>query len=247
MNQRYFPQKTMNHRPGLNPRRVRMRIAFVAVSCSLLAAADGWMMPSVSSLSFVPPRSRYLSSQTVALVAQQQQSRQLLYSTFSSDGSEYSSQDSSDLDEDEDGGVATAAGFRNNNKDEDETPTVELQPVPMSKNSGNRFVVTVWDRDLNTETQREAMDLHQARIELTEDHVMVCRKANLYNETFNTNSMVDVIWSYPMYVFAICVRDRLVCVYVMIGLYRRGILGPSHHPTIGFLYLTTVWHRICGE
>ena len=79
----------------------------------------------------------------------------------------------------------------------EETPTVELEPVGMSKNSGNRFVAVVWDRELDTKG-RDALDLHYDRIELTEDHVMFCRKANLYNETFNTESMVDVLWSLPM-------------------------------------------------
>ena len=81
--------------------------------------------------------------------------------------------------------------------DEDETPTIELQPVPMSKNSGNRFVALVWDRQLDTEG-RDVLDLHQDRVAVTEDHVMFCRKANLYNEEFNTDSMVDVLFSRQM-------------------------------------------------
>lgn len=110
---------------------------------------------------------------------------------YSIDGSEYSSSDSDFVDDDD-----VAAGRVSNYRDteEDDTPTVELQPVPMSKNSGNRFVALLWDRLLDSEG-RDALDLHDDRIALTEDHVMFCRKANLYNEEFNTDSMVDVLWS----------------------------------------------------
>jgi len=80
---------------------------------------------------------------------------------------------------------------------EDETPTIELQPLPMSKNAGNRFVAFLWSRELDT-GESDPMHLHENHIALTEDHVMFCRKANLYNETFNTESMVDVVWSHPM-------------------------------------------------
>ena len=65
------------------------------------------------------------------------------------------------------------------------------------KNSGNRFVALVWDQEVDTQG-RDQMQLHEDREELVEDHVMFCRKQNLYNETFNTESMVDVMRSYPM-------------------------------------------------
>lgn len=81
---------------------------------------------------------------------------------------------------------------------QDETPTVELQPIPMSKNSGNRFVAFYWDAQLNDDASKDVWDLHYDRIALTEQHVMYCRKANLYNETFNQESMVDILWSFPM-------------------------------------------------
>ncbi len=87
-------------------------------------------------------------------------------------------------DEDEEGGIA---------------PTIELQPVPMSKNSGNRFVAVIWDRLLHPKRDTfDPLDMHYDRIALTEDHVMFCRKANLYNETFNPDSMVDILWSRQM-------------------------------------------------
>lgn len=119
------------------------------------------------------------------------------------DGSEYSSKDSGTTDTDDTATLDESTsdyerGYRD--ADEDETPTIELQPVPMSKNAGNRFVAFCWDRELDTQG-RDALDLHYDRIEHTEDHVMFCRKTNLYNETFNTESMVDVLWSLPMYVF----------------------------------------------
>lgn len=87
--------------------------------------------------------------------------------------------------------------------DDDEIPTVELQPIPMSKNSGNRFVALLWNRELGASSDisiDDPWELHEKHISVTEDHVMFCRKANLYNETFNTDSMVDVVWSLPMYV-----------------------------------------------
>lgn len=121
-----------------------------------------------------------------------------LLSSFAADGSEYSSKDGGDSGDDEDDAAkGFGEGFRDDQ--EDETPTVELQPIPTSKNSGNRFIAFVYDRLLDTE-KRDALDLHYARNELTEEHVMFCRKNNLYNETFNQDSMADILWSLPMYV-----------------------------------------------
>mmetsp|Transcript_8723 Transcript_8723/g.12340 ORF Transcript_8723/g.12340 Transcript_8723/m.12340 type:complete len:370 (-) Transcript_8723:87-1196(-) len=112
---------------------------------------------------------------------------------FAADGSEYSSKDS-DYDADEEDGDGA---FGRTYKDELDSPTEEIKPVPTSKNSGNRFVAVCWDKELDTEG-RDIMKLHYDRIALTEDHIMFCRKANLYNETFNTDSMVDILWSYPI-------------------------------------------------
>ena len=123
------------------------------------------------------------------------------------DGSEYSSKDSGGSSDTDDTGVGEDVSWRYREGNEggedasyeDETRTVELQPVPMSKNAGNRFVAFVWDRELDREG-RDELDLHYDRIKFTEDHVMLCRKTNLYNETFNTESMVDILWSHPVYV-----------------------------------------------
>mmetsp|Transcript_34421 Transcript_34421/g.41186 ORF Transcript_34421/g.41186 Transcript_34421/m.41186 type:complete len:389 (+) Transcript_34421:113-1279(+) len=87
--------------------------------------------------------------------------------------------------------------------DETGSPSEELTPVPMSKNSGNRFVAFVFDKalmSLNSEDAEglDVLDMHESRIELTEEHVMFCRKTNLYNETFNTESMADIIWSHQI-------------------------------------------------
>ena len=139
--------------------------------------------------------SAFSISQLLPSSASLQNSR-LYQSSFAAEGSEYSSKkDGSDFDDDD---YASKEGYeRTYRDDEDETPTVELQPVPMSKNSGNRFVAFVWDRNLDI-TGKDALDLHHARTQLTEDHVMFCRKANLYDENFNTDSMVDIVWSLPM-------------------------------------------------
>ena len=137
-----------------------------------------------------------------------------LASTFASDGSEYSSRDGGRNDDGDDGSLDfTLYGKKTENDDDDnmldddedgmaDAPTIELSPIPMSKNAGNRFVAIVWDRLLD-QKGRDTMELFYDRIELTEEHVMFCRKANLYNETFNTESMVDILWSLPMYVYMI--------------------------------------------
>jgi len=120
--------------------------------------------------------------------------RPLFMSSFAADGSEYSSKDT-DYDEDE---IAKPSSFQGKDFDDDqESEVTELIPVPMSKNSGNRFVALLWDQELDTRG-RDTLELHHDRNELVEDHVMFCRKKNLYNETFNTDSMVDILRSLPM-------------------------------------------------
>jgi len=122
----------------------------------------------------------------------------LQQSSFAADGSEYAA-DQSDFDDDEPPDNWNSNNNRENDNQDDDTPTVELQPVPISKNAGNRFVAVVWDRLLQKpDKDRDALDWHYDRIALTEEHVMFCRRQNLYNETFNTESMVDILWSLPM-------------------------------------------------
>jgi len=123
-------------------------------------------------------------------------------STFSSDGSEYSSKDSDyDSDDVEEKNWNGEDGYKED-ADEDDVETIEQKPVPMSKNAGNRFVALYWDHELEVHKkegeQRESWWLHYDRDDLNEDHVMFCRKRNLYNETFNQDSMVDVMKSMPI-------------------------------------------------
>jgi len=130
----------------------------------------------------------------------------LFMSSFSADGSDYSSKDS-DYEKDDTGDSEVNWGASNSYRDdeEDDVPTVELKPVPMSKNTENRFVALYWDHELEEtklnkeeEPPRDSLGLHYDRDDLNEDHVMFVRKHNLYNETFNTDSMVDILRSLPM-------------------------------------------------
>ena len=113
--------------------------------------------------------------------------------SFVADSSDYKSSDSdysSDDQKSSEFGAPVSGGSEN------ESPTFEESPVPMSKNAGNRFLAFVFDKTLTDGgDDADIMELHEERIELTEDHVLFCRKANLYNETFNTESMADVLWS----------------------------------------------------
>lgn len=84
-----------------------------------------------------------------------------------------------------------------------DVPVTEEIPVPMSRNNvGNRFLAIVMDRSLSTkeygDEEDELWGMHNDRIALTEDHVLWTRKLNLYNDTFNTDSMADVLWSHQL-------------------------------------------------
>ena len=147
------------------------------------------------------PAAAFSSSPGPAFVRRRAHSSALHQSSVAADGSEYSA-DKSDFDDEEQESWSSSNRNDGYRDDEDETPSIELKPVPISKNAGNRFVAVVWDRQLQKDASKDALDLHYDRIELTEDHVMFCRKQNLYNETFNTESMVDIPWSLPMYVVA---------------------------------------------
>ena len=119
--------------------------------------------------------------------------------SFYSDSSDYKSSDS-DFTSDDDSSSDVGVPVQNGNEEED-CPTIEESPVPMSKNSGNRFLALVFDKSIMAskgETDIDVMKLHHERIQLTEDHVMFCRKSNLYNETFNQESMADILWSFQM-------------------------------------------------
>lgn len=120
-------------------------------------------------------------------------------SSYSADSSDYASKDSDFENEEDDPDDDFRPGRFN---EEEEANVVELKPVPMSKNAGNRFLAILWDRMLDKES-RSLSELHEERIKQTEPHVMACRKVNLYNDTFNTESMVDVVWSRQMWVLTV--------------------------------------------
>mmetsp|Transcript_12816 Transcript_12816/g.24048 ORF Transcript_12816/g.24048 Transcript_12816/m.24048 type:complete len:379 (-) Transcript_12816:82-1218(-) len=118
--------------------------------------------------------------------------------SFVADSSDYKSSDS-DFSSDDEKSSEYGAPVSDSDEEEDESPTLEESPVPMSKNAGNRFLAFVFDKSLlSNGDDVDVMELHENRISLTEDHVMYCRKANLYNETFNTESMADILWSYQL-------------------------------------------------
>lgn len=118
----------------------------------------------------------------------------LFMSSFGVDGADYASKDSDYEDEE----VKKSPEYDKDYQDEEgATEVVEEKPVPMSKNAGNRFVAIVWDQEIDTQG-RDDLELHDDRDDLVEEHVLFCRKRNLYNETFNTDSMVDILRSLPM-------------------------------------------------
>mmetsp|Transcript_1076 Transcript_1076/g.1400 ORF Transcript_1076/g.1400 Transcript_1076/m.1400 type:complete len:377 (-) Transcript_1076:119-1249(-) len=118
-----------------------------------------------------------------------------IHHSFVADGSDYTSSDS-DYEDSDDGPLSSDSGpgYRPLAVD---APTVIEKPPPVSNNGANRFVAFVWDNKIDKEG-RDWADLHDNRVDLNADHVLYCRKANLRNETFNYNSMVDVVWSYPL-------------------------------------------------
>jgi len=150
--------------------------------------------------SFFKPASSYQNSSPSSSTTQANDpSTSSLRMSFYADSSDYKSSES-DYSTDEETtsefGVPIKAGDTG-------SPSEELTPVPMSKNSGNRFVAFVFDKELTSfklegVDELDVLDMHESRIELTENHVMFCRKTNLYNETFNTDSMADIIWSHQI-------------------------------------------------
>ena len=117
--------------------------------------------------------------------------------SFVADGSDYSSSDSDyeDASSESDDNDLDGPGF---NPLAMNAPTIEEVPIPTSKNAGSRFIAFIWDHLVDVTQKRSRIELHDSRVKLTTDHVMHCRKTNLYNETFNYNSAADVIWSYPL-------------------------------------------------
>ena len=140
---------------------------------------------------FVPPSSVHSASPNV-----QQSALQMSFY----DMSDYSS-GPSDYDDDSEVGESAYAGMRDAAEKaaaESVANEVKLeQPPPLSRNAGNAFVALIFDKALDTHG-REWDDLMEDRIVDTGKHVRWCREANLYNETVNTDSMVDVRRSYQV-------------------------------------------------
>mmetsp|Transcript_26382 Transcript_26382/g.61972 ORF Transcript_26382/g.61972 Transcript_26382/m.61972 type:complete len:404 (-) Transcript_26382:303-1514(-) len=180
-------------RCGNTKNSIWLVVTLAAAVCT--AVVHGFSNPNLA-------RTSSLTGENLEKQAQRrrpQQQQPLFMSSFSADGSEYSSKDS-DYDTDEMEAQKYEGEYKES--DDDEVETVEQQPVPMSKNAGNRFVALYWDHELernrNEGDPRESWWLHYDRDDLNEDHVMYCRKRNLYNETFNQDSMVDVMRSLPI-------------------------------------------------
>mmetsp|Transcript_61736 Transcript_61736/g.91703 ORF Transcript_61736/g.91703 Transcript_61736/m.91703 type:complete len:168 (-) Transcript_61736:38-541(-) len=152
---------------------------------AIIAALSTSAVTSFAPAAFVTPtntRTNVASSSSLSM-------------SFFADSSDYKGDDY-----DEDGATIppTDSAFGGASEDEMESPVTEETPVPMSKNNqGNRWVAFVFDRAMD-KNGLDVMELHERRVSKTEDHVLFCRMSNLYNETFNYNSMVDVVWSYPM-------------------------------------------------
>ena len=128
--------------------------------------------------------------------------------SFMADSSDYKG-DKSDFNEGGEDGTKGAASPIRGEVDMADVPVTEEVAVPTSRNNvGNRFLALVFDRQLcskydleNWEENGEenpVWEMHKDRVALTEDHVMWARKQNLYNETFNTESMADIRFSHQL-------------------------------------------------
>ena len=171
--------------------KTRMKIASIIISSMLATTTSAFSISSSSSSSS--------SSRSSSNNRRLQLTSSTKLQSFYSDSSDYKSSDSdfaSEEDSRDEFGVPNGA----DGSTEEESPSVEETPVPMSKNAGSRFLAFVYDRALteDDDVDVDVTELHENRISLSEEHVMFCRKANLYNETFNSESMADVLWSNQM-------------------------------------------------
>ena len=167
--------------------KTRMKIASIIISSMLATTTSAFSISSSSSS----------SSRSSSNNRRLQLTSSTKLQSFYSDSSDYKSSDSdfaSEEDSRDEFGVPNGA----DGSTEEESPSVEETPVPMSKNAGSRFLAFVYDRALTEDDDVDVTELHENRISLSEEHVMFCRKANLYNETFNSESMADVLWSNQM-------------------------------------------------
>lgn len=126
--------------------------------------------------------------------------------SFMADSSDYKASNSDFGDSSDGEGSASVAPLRGGEVDMADVPVTEEIPVlPSRNNIGNRFVALIYDRthhsikgDDDDDDVDRLWGMHNDRIELTEDHVMWARKQNLYNDTFNTDSMADILWSHQL-------------------------------------------------
>lgn len=194
-------------------------IASLALAVLSVRIADSFVIPRVD-----------LSSDIFIGAIAKNPSRTQLASSISADGSEYAA----DVEVEEMEDTIDWSNADEESGEDDVPPTIELQPVPLSKNAGNRFVAVVWDREFYP-ADKDVSEMHEERVALSEDHVMYCRKQNLYNETFNAESMVDIVWSLQMYVF--------------FGVIRYAVKVHSH-PTLSRLssdLRRVIGHAMCLE
>ena len=85
-------------------------------------------------------------------------------------------------------------------------PEFQEAPVIEKRTAFNGQTLQIMDRhEMDNLLENKGYDndhilwkMHKERVALTEKHVMWARKQNLYNETFNTESMADVLWSHQM-------------------------------------------------
>lgn len=164
-------------------RRSRALSVVAALACARSAtgfsAARGWR-----------PASAFRSFSSGDVVARRM--------SFVADGSDYAGGESDyESGGDDDGSRRRDDDDVGGADDDGDALAVEEEPVPLSKNAGARFLALVWDDRVDARG-RDRVELHQARADRVTDHVMFCRKANLYNETFNYNSMADVFFSCPL-------------------------------------------------
>lgn len=129
--------------------------------------------------------------------------------SFMADSSDYKADKTDFGDGDDDGGDSSSTAPLRGEVDMADVPVTDEIAVPASRNNiGNRFLALVFDRSHSSRYDADAKneeeyanslwDMHEDRIALTEDHVMWARKQNLYNDTFNTQSLADVLWSHQL-------------------------------------------------
>jgi hypothetical protein len=188
----------------------RMMVLRSVLLCAMMATVGAFTQ---SPAAFVIPKGELMTSSSVLPLTflatgkkgyQQHRSMTGLKMSYVADSSDYGSDGESEYEDDaveKKDELKEGPGYR----EFQDTPTQEEQPVPMSKNAQKRFLIYYYDKDVDVHASvdgdddgRSAWEGHDLRERLMEQHVLWARTANLYNETFNQNSMADVVWSYPL-------------------------------------------------